>query len=120
MPCCTPGTPVRSFRLFTFTLFTFIAFAAVSFGFAARASAQTLRGHVADQQSRAVVDADVIVSQNGDVVITMKSQGDGSYGPVELPPGEYDVLATAPGMHASAQHVTVRDGADATLNATVL
>ena len=93
-------------RLFLFFLFTF----AVS----GSAFAQTLAGRVLDPDARAVTGADVIISRNGVVIVSLKTMADGRYGPIEVPSGEYDVSAAASGMHAAPSHVVVQESQTAT------
>jgi outer membrane cobalamin receptor len=93
-------------RLCFFFLFTF----AIS----GSAFAQTISGRVLDPDSRAVAGADIIISRNGVVIVSSKTMTDGRYGPIELPPGEYDVSAAASGMRAAPSHIAVQESQTAT------
>jgi outer membrane cobalamin receptor len=80
------------------------------------AAAETLSGRVVDPDLRPVIGAQIIVSRNGTVVATTRTVADGRFGPLELAPGEYDVSASAPGLRAPRQRVSIAPSAGATID----
>jgi outer membrane cobalamin receptor len=87
---------------------TLILWAAVTFGAPALASADTVSGRVLDPDGRAVANADVLVVSGPRIVASAKTTREGRFGPIAVPPGEYDVLVGAEGFKADPQRVTVR------------
>lgn len=71
------------------------------------AHADTVRGRVRDPQDRPVANAEVIILRGQTVVATSRSGADGSFGPLTLAPGTYDVVVAAPGLRAAPKTITV-------------
>ena len=71
------------------------------------ASAETLSGRVLDPDSRPVAGAEIIVARDGIVIATTRTVTDGRFGPLVLSPGEYDVTASAPGLRAPRQRISL-------------
>jgi len=71
------------------------------------ASAATLQGTVVDPQSRPVSGARVTIATGTTVIATLSTRANGTFGPMELPDGDYDVAATAPSLRALPQRVKV-------------
>src|SRR5947207_2793260 len=74
------------------------------------ALADSLRGRVVDPQQARVAHADVVIMQGTTVVTTVKTAADGTFGPIALAAGEYDVVVAAPGLRAKPTHVKVAAG----------
>ncbi len=110
--------PRRSSALYCLILLGTLAAALAA---PAAAAADTLRGRVVDPQRRPVADAEVIVRRGTTVVRTARTDAEGRFGPLTLPPGAYDVLAGAPGLRAPARAVQIAAGrpADVTIALTV-
>jgi len=71
------------------------------------AAADVVRGRVTDPSGRPLDRAQVLIVSGGSVIATVTADRDGKFGPVTLPPGDYDVLASAPGFRLPARRVTV-------------
>jgi outer membrane cobalamin receptor len=102
----------RSTRFKSFVCPLFVAVLAIV-TFAAPAFADTVSGRVVDPDNRAVADATVLIVSGTRVVASTKTMGDGTFGPMTVPAGEYDVLVSAPGLKSAPQTITVK--ADSTL-----
>lgn len=85
------------------------------------AAADTLRGRVVDPHGRPVAGANVMIVRAGSVVATTRSGADGAYGPVTLSPGEYEIVAGAPGLRtAAAERVRISAGSETTATLTLV
>ena len=80
------------------------------------AHADTVRGRVRDPQDRPVAAAEVIVLRGQTVVATVRTANDGTFGPLTLPPGTYDIVVAAPGLRAAPQTITVTRDSSATVD----
>ena len=80
------------------------------FSFSTAALADTIRGKVVDPGKLPVPNAQVLILSGGTVVATITTAADGSFGPVKVPAGRYDVVAAAPGFRAPARGVTIDAG----------
>jgi outer membrane cobalamin receptor len=105
MLCRSLGLSGRSASFSRSILVTFLFL--VCSTLALRASAGTLRGRVVDPHARAVVGADVLVLRAGAIITRVATTADGRFGPVTLPPGRYDVLVSATGLHAAPTTVSI-------------
>jgi outer membrane cobalamin receptor len=90
-------------RLFGTTLFALIGFVAA----ATPVAAEQLRVRAVDPQDRAVALADVIVMQGSRVVRTVTTAADGRIAPIDLPPGDYEIVVSAPGLRSEPQKITI-------------
>jgi outer membrane cobalamin receptor len=107
MLCRTSGRSGRILLAFLmFTLFSMLSSAAF---------AQTLRGQLTDPDARPVAGAEVLVVRSGEIVATLTSRPDGTFGPLDLPAGEYTLLAAAPGLRAEPRRFSIGATAPATL-----
>ena len=97
--------------------FILLIVGAVVAGLPARASADSVSGHVIDPDGRRVADADVLIVAGSRVVASARTLRDGAFGPIALAPGEYQVLVSAAGFKAEPQSIAVR--ADSTLTIEV-
>ncbi|HEX5068951.1 MAG TPA: TonB-dependent receptor [Vicinamibacterales bacterium] len=99
---------VRSLSIFLALLFCAIA---------SVASAQTgsLQGTVVDPQGRPVPDARVTIASGTAVIATAVTRKDGTFGPIEIPEGPYDVSAAAPSLQAPSRPVIVANVTTMTL-----
>jgi hypothetical protein len=82
--------------LFSVLLFASILAAAVP------AFAQSIGGRVVDPQGHVVPGADVFLLVGRAVVTTVRAKSDGTFGPIDAAPGEYLIMASAPGPGRSA------------------
>ena len=81
---------------------------------------QALHGRIVDSVGQPVSGAAVLILRGGQVQSTIVS-GDGTFGPVSLPPGDYQVQVTAPGFQTFQQTVTIGEqGQDIELKVTLL
>jgi outer membrane cobalamin receptor len=71
------------------------------------AAAETLSGRVLDPDSRPVAGAHVIIARDGAVIATARTVSAGRFGPLVLLPGEYDITASAPGLRAPRQRISL-------------
>jgi outer membrane receptor protein involved in Fe transport len=94
-----------SCRLLPFAIL--LTFAIPSLAICAAASAQTLRGRVLDPDARPVGGADVLVLHGESVIVHTKTSSDGRFSASPPASGNYDVLATAPGLRSGPQSVSV-------------
>lgn len=78
------------------------------------AAAQTgmLQGTVRDPQDRVVAGARVTVATGTTIVTTVTTRGNGQFGPIALPNGDYEVSVTAPSLLAPAKSVNVSGAVD--------
>lgn len=83
---------------------------------AAPAYAETLRGRVVDPDARPVALASVLVLRHGAIVVTTKTLADGRFGPLTLAPGDYELLASAPGLRAEPRRVRIDAGGDVAID----
>lgn len=83
----------------------FLSLAAVA------ASADTLSGRVLDRQGRGVASARVTVTAGQQTIAFADTNFDGRYGPLDLPPGRYDVRASLAGMRSAPQSIVAGPGA---------
>ncbi|MEZ5316335.1 MAG: TonB-dependent receptor [Vicinamibacterales bacterium] len=74
---------------------------------AGAALAETLAGRVRDPHDRPVPGARVLVLRAGIVVATATTRRDGGFGPIDLPAGSYEVIASAPGLRAAPRAVAI-------------
>lgn len=88
------------------SLFFFLVLLAVCF-ISTPAVADTLRGRVTDPAGQPVANARVVLLSGPSVVATATTGADGTYGPVALPAGRYDVAVVAPGLRLVPTAVTV-------------
>ena len=96
---------IRSFLL-AFSLLVVVA---------TSAAADELRGRVLDPQGQPVRHANVMVMRAGVVITTAVTRTTGEFGPLTIPAGEYDVVASAPSLRAAPQRVSVTDKGTATV-----
>ena len=82
---------------------------------AALAEAQPLAGRVIDPDARPVAGADVLVVRGNQVVAMAKTRADGGFGPLAIAPGEYDIVASAPGLRSRSTPVIVKSGAETSI-----
>jgi outer membrane cobalamin receptor len=101
MICRVSGPARRSFPLASIAVILVLALAA------APAFAQAVRGRVVDPETRAVASAVVLIVKGTQVVTTTRTAADGTFGPVTVAPGEYEVIVGAPGWRADPKRVTV-------------
>lgn len=83
------------------------------------AFADSVHGRVLDPQSRAVPSARVLIVRGSTVVATARTSDDGRFGPIVLPPGDYEVLTAAPGFHAEPLRITVDASGTIDVNVTL-
>jgi outer membrane cobalamin receptor len=76
-------------------------------GTATIASADVVRGRVVDPQSRPVANVQVLIVRGKNVVASTRTTGDGQFGPLTVPAGDYDVLVAAIGLRAPATRIAV-------------
>ena len=95
-------------RMPVFTLLTVLVFSLAS---AAATAAQTLGGRVSDPDGRAVPGASVMVLHGTALAATTTTGGDGRFGPIDLPAGDYDVSVAAAGLGAPPARVHLDTGA---------
>ncbi|HET9371859.1 MAG TPA: TonB-dependent receptor [Vicinamibacterales bacterium] len=76
------------------------------------ASADTLRGRVADPQGRPVAGAMVVVAHT-------VTRDTGEYGPIVLPAGDYDLTVSAPGLRSAPQRISIEASRALERNVTV-
>jgi outer membrane cobalamin receptor len=74
------------------------------------AFADSLRGRVIDPQQARVAHAEVVILRGVTVVTTVTTAADGTFGPIALAPGEYDVVVAAPGFRAKPTHLVITAG----------
>jgi outer membrane cobalamin receptor len=98
MPCPVSGRSGRVLPLIFHVVIFSLAVCTAAF-------ADTLRGRVLDPDGRPVAGADVIILRAEVVVTSTKTLADGRFGPVDLPSGEYEILASAPGLRAASKRV---------------
>jgi outer membrane cobalamin receptor len=91
----------------TFPLFRPVLLALCGALVSVSAFADTLAGRVVDPHGRPVASAEVLVVRDGAVVATVTTTGDGRFGPVTLPSGEYDLLASTRGLRAESRRITL-------------
>ena len=82
---------------------------------AALAEAQPLAGRVIDPDARPVAGANVLVVRGNQVVAMAKTRADGGFGPLAIAPGEYDIVASAPGLRSRSTPVIVKAGAETSI-----
>jgi outer membrane cobalamin receptor len=99
----------RRLLLFVFTL-------AVLFGAAASARADEVRGKVLDPQDRPVAGADVLIARGTTIVATARTGSDGTFGPIDVPAGEYSISVAATGLRAAPQALSVKSGSASTID----
>jgi outer membrane cobalamin receptor len=75
-----------------------------------RVSAEPVSGRVLDPHGRAVPAADILLLRGRVVAAAVKANREGAFGPVDVPPGEYVVLASAPGLRLAPRAVVVPPG----------
>ena len=90
---------VRTFSFFFLLLFC-----------ASLAFADALHGRVLDPQKQPVRGAKVLVLRGNVVVLTATTASDGTFGPLQLPAGEYDLDVAAPGLGGAPRHITITSG----------
>jgi outer membrane cobalamin receptor len=83
---------------------------------AAAAEAQTLAGRVLDPDSRPVAGADVLIVRGNQVVATAKTSADGRFGAIAVEPGEYEIVASAPGLRSPSTPASVQAGAETSID----
>jgi outer membrane cobalamin receptor len=76
----------------------------------AAAFADQLRGQVIDPQGQRVAGAGVLLLRGNTVVATTTTAADGTFGPIALPPGAYDVVVVATGFRAKPTSATLTSG----------
>lgn len=86
---------------------TFAFFLVFALAWPAAAFADVLAGRVVDPQDRPVAHARVLVVRGATVIATLATDSSGRFGPITLPAGEYDILASAPGLGAAPQRATL-------------
>jgi len=78
---------------------------------AASSAAGTLKGRVTDPAGRPVAHASVLITRGQSLVAGIPTSGDGSFGPLDLPPGDYEVVVSAPGLRLAPKALTIaREG----------
>jgi outer membrane cobalamin receptor len=82
---------------------------------ASSAWADSIQGRVLDPAGRPVAAATVLVLQGSTVVGSVTTTQDGSYGPLALSTGHYDVLVSAPGLRLAPTAVTIAAARPVTL-----
>ncbi len=93
--------------------FLLFAFVVATLAFTASARAEDLRGRVTDPQGRPVANAEVLVLKGARVVLTARTTADGRFGPLALPPGEYALVVSAPGLRSEPRRITITPSAAA-------
>jgi outer membrane cobalamin receptor len=83
---------------------------------AAIAEAQPLAGRVLDPDARPVAGADVLVVRGNQVVATAKTRADGGFGPLTLAAGEYEIVASAPGLRSPSTPAVVKPGGETSID----
>ena len=83
------------------------------------ALADTVQGRVLDPDGRPVAGAAVLILSGSRVVATAATNRDGRYGPLTLPAGAYDVVASATGLKSVPSRVTVTADAALTVDVTL-
>jgi outer membrane cobalamin receptor len=104
-----PRTTGRSGPIFPF-IFHVLALALLTLAAVAPAAAEPVRGRVLDPDARPVAGADVLVLRGGRVVATAKTLADGRFGPIAIAPGDYEIVAAAPGFRSRVMPVAVKTG----------
>jgi len=92
-------------------LFIFSLTIAALIGAASPARADEVRGKVLDPQDRPVAGADVLIARGTTVVATARTSPDGTFGPIDVPAGEYSISVAATGLRATPQTLSVKSGA---------
>src|SRR5262245_6502883 len=100
-------------------LFLSILTSAALLACAATASAESLRGRVLDQQARPVAAADVLVLHRNTVITSTRTLANGQFGPIDVPAGEYEIVASAPGLRSAPKPFTVKIGDTIEIDLTV-
>lgn len=95
------------FRLSVFRL-SALAFM-LALASASPASADTLQGRVLDPAGRPVALARVLLLRGQTVVSSTTTTADGRYGPIQLPPGDYDIVVAASGLRLAPTSIVVGD-----------
>jgi outer membrane cobalamin receptor len=80
------------------------------------AEAQSLAGRVLDPDAKPVAGAEVLIVRGNQVVATAKTLADGRFGPIALTPGDYEVVASAPGLRSQSTPAAVTAGAGASID----
>jgi outer membrane cobalamin receptor len=112
-----PRPPGRSCRPFSFSfpiILVLILLAA-----ATTASAETLRGRVLDQHAQPIAAADVLVLHRNTVITSTRTLANGQFGPIDVPAGEYEIVASAPGLRSAPKPFTVKTGDSIEIDLTV-
>ena len=99
---------IRSVSIFLTLLFCACASAA-------SAQTGTLQGTVLDPQARPVAGARVTIAAGSSIVTTVVTRHNGTFGPIEIPEGEYALAATAPSLQAPSRPVIIKNVTDVTL-----
>ena len=106
-----PSSAISSFVISPFVNWSIVVFLISVVGVAAPSFAQAptpiLRGTVVDPDGRPVARAAIIVVRDKEVVATAATDWLGRFGPVVLPAGEYEVLASAKGLNAPGTTLTI-------------
>jgi outer membrane cobalamin receptor len=92
-------------------VFTAILVLALAGRAAAGPGPDTLRGRVLDPDKRPIARAEVIILNASGVVMTVQTSADGTFGPIALRDGEYDLVVAAPGFGLEPQHISIKGAA---------
>jgi outer membrane cobalamin receptor len=79
-------------------------------GLVVPAMADTLQGRVVDPSGRPVVSADVVVLRQQTVVASVRTDAEGIFGPVSLPPGRYELTVAARDLQLAPTAITITAG----------
>ncbi len=100
--------PVRKSSRFKSRSFNLLLAVLAIATFATSAFAGPVTGRVVDPDNRAVANATVLIVSGTRIVASTKTMGDGKFGPIAVPAGEYDVLVSAPGLKAEPRTITMK------------
>jgi outer membrane cobalamin receptor len=113
-----PRTPGHN-GLLSRLLFPFVLCVALPLTIATTAAAEPVRGKVLDPDARPVAGAQVLVLRGPQVIASAQTQADGQFGPITVGPGDYEIVASAPGLRSKPVPLAVKPGAEVSLDLTL-
>ena len=116
-----PHSPAqrRSSRRGLRGLFLSILVTVMPLATAATAAAESLRGRVIDAHARPVAAADVLVLRRNTVITSTRTLANGQFGPIDVPAGDYEIVASAPGLRSAPKPFTMKTGDTIEIDLTV-
>ena len=111
----TPGHDGPLSRLLSVVILT----VALTIASTAIAAAEPVRGKVVDPDARPVAGAQILILRGTQVVASAQTQADGQFGPIAIAPGDYEIVASAPGLRSKPVPLAVKAGAEVAVDVSL-